>query len=495
MSTEILNAYLYRPIKSGKEYGKLIPKTNCDVEYPFSDRNTSEVMELMREISLKHFSQTKKLVQVLKGKNLENTVRNVYDFLHDHLQYKADGFEQDIRSPACSWNQRKMGVDCKSYSVFASSILLNLEIPHAFRKVMQPNSPDKWSHVYVIIPYRNKKLVIDATTHINKEVAFTKKYDMDVRLPARGLNGAAKQPQSEMTKAVLGFLVFLKELQDLGVSVRTTEAIKAKIRSLVERGVDPKINFTKEAIVIQGQEFSLISGLGSPQGLGFAGAAVTIATKLGALKAFGSKIGGLFTGIFGKKSSPSAFTQAAVNFVNTTVPEIQQRYQSDASALMTELSKSANFVLLGYQYARDNSGASRSKTGNDAALKIIKDFIASLHQIEKELSSDNTIEKRTASFTYPRNYIQRHYTSAPDRYLTHNYMEYKITPKSIVQNAIQTGKKYYNNVIGNTNENPQNQLAVRKSNTTKNIAIGAGLLTAAFLVVRLTPNKELLKNK
>ena len=493
MSTEQLNAYLYRSIKSGKEYDKLIPKTACNVAYPFQDRNTTEVMELMKEISTKFSLQTKRLATVLKANQLETTVKNIYNFLHDHLQYKADGFEQNVSSPACSWKQRKTGVDCKSFSVFASSILINLGIPHVYRKVVQPNSPGKWSHVYVVIPYKNKTLIIDGTTHDNKEVVYTKKHDMDARLPARGLNGGMSQPQTEMTNAVKGFMTFLKELQELGVPVVVTNTIKGKIKSLIDQGIDPKIDFTNDSIIINGQKIKLISALEGTQGLGFAGAAVAVATKISALKAFGSKIGGLFSGIFGGKSSLSDYTRGAVTFINEIVPQIQQKHQADASALLTELSKSANFMLLIYEYARQDSRKHRSKVGNDEAIKIMKDFIVSLSEIEKELSTNYTIEKKIIRHSYPRNYIAKYATASPN--LIKNYTEYKVTPKSVVQNVIKTGKDYYNNVVAGNNNNVDaidksgNPVLRSKSNMVKNVAIGAGVLTAAFLVVRLTPTK------
>ena len=64
-------------------------------------------------------------------------------------QYKLDkkGLEQ-LRRPARTWADRKSGVDCDCMSIFASSILTNLQIPHKFR--ITKYSQDSWQHVYVI---------------------------------------------------------------------------------------------------------------------------------------------------------------------------------------------------------------------------------------------------------------------------------------------------------------------------------------------------------
>ena len=136
MGNSTIDSVLYRPLKSGEKYNSLFPNVDCKPTF-LGKGNTSFTLDQMKIWSTKYVNQTKRISYKLKGKTVAETITNIYNFLHDYLQYQADGFEQNLRSPACSWQTRKTGIDCKSYSLFASTILLNLNIPHSFRKIIQ----------------------------------------------------------------------------------------------------------------------------------------------------------------------------------------------------------------------------------------------------------------------------------------------------------------------------------------------------------------------
>lgn len=148
---------------------------------------------------LQYNTQTEKLALVLKKSSLPLTVPSIHDFLFNHLQYKADGSDQMLRSPACSWYDRVNGIDCKSYTIFASCLLYNLGINHYIRKIKQPASenPNDYSHVYVIVPIDQKNgdtnkgyYVIDGTLRSNKEPFFSESKDFYMqRTKTAGLNG------------------------------------------------------------------------------------------------------------------------------------------------------------------------------------------------------------------------------------------------------------------------------------------------------------------
>ena len=169
MSIQAINQLLYRPISRSKKYDKYFPKVSCQSTF-LKEATTTGGLELMKQWSKKYAHQTEKIAKKLQGKTLPETINNIYNWLYNHLQYDADGYEQKLKSPACSYFMRFEGIDCKSYSLFASSILLNLGIAHKFRKVVQPSDPNRWSHVYVVVPYKNQELIIDATKSINTEV-------------------------------------------------------------------------------------------------------------------------------------------------------------------------------------------------------------------------------------------------------------------------------------------------------------------------------------
>ena len=184
-NNESLNAALARSLRTGKEYEHLLPKSTCEKLY-VGDGDTSFSIDQMEDVILDYAWQTEKLAAVLQKKAIAQTVRTIHDFLFDHLQYYADGDDQMVRSPACSWHTRYEGIDCKSYSIFASCLLLNMGITHYIRKVVYPgDDPNHFSHVYVVVPVDQSTgnlnkgyLVIDGTIPTPFEGVFINKSDL-----------------------------------------------------------------------------------------------------------------------------------------------------------------------------------------------------------------------------------------------------------------------------------------------------------------------------
>lgn len=195
MSTmQDINSQLFRPIKSGVEYDRLFPNSKC-VDTKLATGNTSIAIKKMKEWAKKYKGHTDLLAPVLEGSNLKETVDNIQDFLYWHIQYAIDGEKQNLKSPACAWATRKEGTDCKSYSIFASTILLNLGIKHYFRRIVQAQVPEAYTHVYVVVPLNQdtgklgEYYVIDGTIQLNNEIPFIKHDDlyMEPNLSIHGL--------------------------------------------------------------------------------------------------------------------------------------------------------------------------------------------------------------------------------------------------------------------------------------------------------------------
>lgn len=252
----------------------------------------------------KYAGHTKKLASSkFRGMTLANTAANIHHFLYSHIQYEMDGALQVLKSPGCTWATRAEGTDCKTYSIFASTILQNLGIKHYFKKIKQPNpnwpyrgiDPGLWSHVYVIIPKDQKKLtvsgpstyhVIDATVVDNKEVPATeaklelmsnvslphvglaapglgscscsKKQAMSInrylqsknsadtirrtaKVALRGL-GATTQELSEFEKAFIKFDIQLADwVVNKGLPVSLANQARERLVRYAEKGIEPTI--------------------------------------------------------------------------------------------------------------------------------------------------------------------------------------------------------------------------------------------------------------
>lgn len=203
-----INQLLQRKILNGKKYEPLFPSVACDSE-ALGSGNTFDSVRLIVQMVKKYQHQTAKLSPLLKGFDTKATVDKIYGFLYNHIQYKADKRDQLLRSPACAFKQRVDGIDCKSYSIFASCILSNLGIKHYIRQIKQPSfNPQLYTHVYVVVPMDQKTgslkgghFVVDATTRTNNEPIYTMAQDVNVSLPHFGLNAARTKRKAAPKKA------------------------------------------------------------------------------------------------------------------------------------------------------------------------------------------------------------------------------------------------------------------------------------------------------
>lgn len=145
---------MFRVLKKGNQYQSLFPHSTCErVELGKGDTDYS--INKMVEWITQHQNQTSKIAKLLEKSSLQQTCKSIHDFLYWHFQYKADAQDQLLRSPACAWKQRHDGIDCKSYSIIASCLLLNLDVNHYIKKVAY-TTPGEYTHVYVIVPHNQQ---------------------------------------------------------------------------------------------------------------------------------------------------------------------------------------------------------------------------------------------------------------------------------------------------------------------------------------------------
>ena len=180
----------YRVIKDGSRYNSYFPPPDERDRVIINDGEVTDTVELMEKVVWKYLDDTKRIAPLLRRPSTLETCKAIWEFIYGYVQYKLDkrGLEQ-LRRPARSWAERATGVDCDCMSIFASSILTNLKIPHKFR--ITKYSQDSWQHVYVIVPTTgaNNYCVIDAVvSEFNYEKKYTDKMDYDMNL--KGINVA-----------------------------------------------------------------------------------------------------------------------------------------------------------------------------------------------------------------------------------------------------------------------------------------------------------------
>lgn len=207
MNAVEINQALYRPLLDGGRYGLLLPHSDCSSVF-LGNGDTKFNIDNMRETAYKYQHHTEKLTPELFRTDLEAFCRQIHWFLFNHLQYKLDGEEQKLRSPACSWKSRTQGIDCKSYSIFASTILLNAGISHYMRRIKQAQAPNGFTHVYIVVPKDQKHFnlkkgyyTIDGTIRKFAELPFIEKDDLFVLASEKNRN-FPKKPKTALAGAV-----------------------------------------------------------------------------------------------------------------------------------------------------------------------------------------------------------------------------------------------------------------------------------------------------
>lgn len=130
----------------------LVPKPTGKNETVLSGQEQVErdTIPLIKSKIKRTLWHTKKLAPKLKGTTLEETLRNDWNFIFDHIKYVKDapGTEQ-VRSPRRLIHDGRGDCDC--FVVTLSSLLHNQGIPHKLRIIKQ-NGASHWSHVYVVVP-------------------------------------------------------------------------------------------------------------------------------------------------------------------------------------------------------------------------------------------------------------------------------------------------------------------------------------------------------
>jgi hypothetical protein len=123
-----------RTIRDGSRFNPYFPPPDERDRVIIQDGEVTDTVELMEKVVWKYLDDTKRIAPLLKRPSTHETCQAIWEFIHNFIQYKLDqrGLEQ-LRRPARSWAERATGVDCDCMSIFTSSILTNLKIPHSFR--------------------------------------------------------------------------------------------------------------------------------------------------------------------------------------------------------------------------------------------------------------------------------------------------------------------------------------------------------------------------
>lgn len=153
----------------------LPPSHTSTLVYP--DGNTFDIIrEILATDSISR-NDTAAFAPYLKGKDLLETLSNVWHFVKRNIRYKLDPIgQQFVKTPSRTWADKF--ADCKSYSIFIASILKNLGVPFHYRFTAYIQGGD-YTHVYIIVPYNGMEIIIDdVMPAFNRQKPFARKKDI-----------------------------------------------------------------------------------------------------------------------------------------------------------------------------------------------------------------------------------------------------------------------------------------------------------------------------
>lgn len=176
-----------RNIVSGDEHNSLFPQPDGENVRILKYAELTDTVKLMKSVIRSTLGDTMKLAKKLSATTARQTCANVWKFVFNHLQYRKDeqGKEQ-VRRPARSWKDRKLGVDCDCLTVFIGSLLTNLGIPFTIR--LTRYTSDEFEHVYPVAETSQGTIIMDTVVHqFDYEVPYKSKKDIPMEL--QYLNG------------------------------------------------------------------------------------------------------------------------------------------------------------------------------------------------------------------------------------------------------------------------------------------------------------------
>ncbi|UOB18594.1 hypothetical protein [Abyssalbus ytuae] len=468
MDIATINRTLHRPLQSGSKFNADFKKSSCE-KVKLASGNTKVAIEEMARWAKKYQHHTKKHAARYKKMPLNKLSGAIHQFLYNNIQYKLDEYDQNLKSPSCSWQTRSEGTDCKSYSIFASTILLNLGVKHYLRRVRQPNIyEDAYTHVYVVIPEDQKNgnlnkgyYIVDATLKVNKEVPFIEKKDlyMEPTLPIYGLAAPGVSTYSDKISVAWNqFEDFLTTLSAYSESNYSISQLRYAMRNYLSAGIIPDIRITENGIYLNDQFFNLkttFRNLAKSQGAvlnGSLGAAVaTTSIVSGLLDKFKNTLGldlkqsisnvlkyGLNS--FNSSSDPDEI-QIELNYYANELDEwAKSLTNSNAQEIVNKLSRRIEWGVQFFEYQRaHNARANSTKAAYDAAKKFFYSAESAFNSLLAGLRQNGfTItelsKKRDENFQIYRAGVD---WSKVITFAT-TYTTYKVVAPSVVKDVVNT---------------------------------------------------------
>lgn len=246
----------------------------------------TDTLRAMQRIARRDTYQVRELAKELKGESVEQSARNIWNYLRKNTRYKLDteGVEE-LRTPARSLvdgrkglSDKNYGIDCDDYTILISSLLLNMGIPHEYR-VAAYSKKGVFEHIYpVAINSNDQSYIIDCVPEIPrfnyeaKPIIQLKTIPMQLQ-ELSGITDAKQTYLEELTAPLNlsgleedehdledSFLSGLKEVETKEQADIVLEGIDDTLE-LIERGLHAQVNSGLSALLEEKKNPSELSSI------------------------------------------------------------------------------------------------------------------------------------------------------------------------------------------------------------------------------------------
>jgi hypothetical protein len=170
-----------KQLRDGSRYNAFIPKARLRDITVVKKADLRDTLRFIPQVVKTYKWQTIAMANQLRGRDVQETCRNIWEFFYWHVAYKKDesGKEQ-IRTFSRLWHDKLADCDCFTTSILSMLDVLNIKALMRITKY----EPGRYQHIYpvVILPNGNHIIMDCVTRQFNYEEPYYQKEDYNMEL-------------------------------------------------------------------------------------------------------------------------------------------------------------------------------------------------------------------------------------------------------------------------------------------------------------------------
>ena len=142
----------------------------------------------------------------LKGRNVKQTLRNMWEFTKDNVDYVRDNPGREVVKSAARTLKDKFG-DCKSMSILNGAIMYHLGIPYKYRVAFYDQEKLQ-GHIYPIAMLDGKEIFVDSVVEFFDYEVPPTSYTDYFPLGQKAISGIPSNNNWLISVAIIGLILW-----------------------------------------------------------------------------------------------------------------------------------------------------------------------------------------------------------------------------------------------------------------------------------------------